>query len=50
MADFYAVLGIKKDATIEEIKKAYKQLALQWHPDRNKQENKREATDKFKRI
>jgi curved DNA-binding protein CbpA len=30
--DYYDVLGIKKEATEEEIKKAYRKLALKWHP------------------
>jgi DnaJ-class molecular chaperone len=50
MTDLYLVLGVSKKSNLDEIKKAYKKLALQWHPDRNKQENKRAATDKFKRI
>jgi len=47
--DFYKVLGLARDATDEQIKKAYRQLALKWHPDRNP-ENKQEAEEKFKQV
>ena len=47
--DYYEILGIKRDATENEIKKAYRKLALKWHPDKN-QDNKSEAELKFKEI
>ncbi len=45
--DYYDILGVTKSASLDEIKKAYRKLALQWHPDRNKAAN---ANEKFKEI
>lgn len=47
MRDYYEILGIRKNATNDEIKRAYRELALKYHPDRNKSDG---ATEKFKEI
>uniref|UniRef100_A0A671VMQ0 J domain-containing protein n=1 Tax=Sparus aurata TaxID=8175 RepID=A0A671VMQ0_SPAAU len=49
MVEYYQVLGVRRDASADDIKKAYRKLALRWHPDKNP-ENKEEAEKKFKEL
>jgi curved DNA-binding protein len=46
--DYYKILGVSKNATQDEIKKAYRKLAKQYHPDKN--QGNKEAEEKFKEI
>src|SRR6516165_10101161 len=48
MADYYALLGLSRDASDDDLKKAYRKLAMQYHPDRNS--GSRESEEKFKEI
>jgi len=49
LKDYYRILGVNKDASAQDIKKAFRQLALRYHPDRNPGDVK-EAEEKFKEI
>ena len=48
--DYYEILGVARGASLEEIKRVYRQLAMKHHPDRVGAEHKKEAEERFKEI
>ena len=49
-SDYYDILGVSKGASAEELKKAYRKQALEWHPDRHQGADKEAAEKRFKEI
>lgn len=48
--DYYNILGVDREASNDEVKKAYRKLAMQYHPDRVNEAEKKQAEEKFKEI
>ena len=46
--DYYQILGVSRNASAEDIRKAYRKLAMQYHPDRNPGD--KQAEERFKEI
>ena len=48
--DYYSVLGVPREASDDAIRKAYRKLALKWHPDRHAADEREAAEKEFKRV
>jgi molecular chaperone DnaJ len=48
--DYYEILGVNKEASVSDIKRSYRKLAMKYHPDRVAPEKRKEAEEKFKEI
>ena len=49
-SDYYDILGVSKDASDADIKKAYRKQAIEWHPDKHQGDDKEAAEKRFKEI
>merc|ERR1719329_579609 len=47
--DYYEVLGLSREATVADVRKAYRREALEWHPDKNP-DRREEAEERFRQI
>ena len=48
--DYYHILGVDKNASLDDIKKQYRKLARKYHPDVSKEKDKKLAEEKFKQV